>query len=50
MPKLKPIPQLQQGIVSTVFNDFLAALESKPDVDKQVIERLRVALLEDQGA
>jgi hypothetical protein len=49
MAKQKPVTQAQQGIVSSVFNNFLASLRTDPAIDASIAERLRVVLLEDQA-
>ena len=46
MPKNKAIDNVQQGVVSTVFESFVAALRSDASLDPALAERLNSALLE----
>ena len=48
MPKPKAEKRLADGIVSTVFHDFIEALSSDPTVPGDVPERLRTVFLEDR--
>jgi hypothetical protein len=41
-------PDPSHNIVSSVFEDFLAALSSKAIVEEKIIEQLRSALLDKQ--
>ena len=47
MPKKNADVEPPHDIVSSVFEDFLAALSNKAIAEQRVIERLRSALLEE---
>ena len=48
MPRKEIKAEPKQGVVSTVFEDFVTALRNDPAIDPEVVNRLNSVLLKGQ--